>query len=59
MTNTLEKIIIDKKNNVEKYKKSFTIKDLKKIISSHKNYLNFKDKLKSKNKSSKSLSGDF
>ena len=46
MTNTLEKIIADKKNSVEKYKKSFTIKDLKKRISSYKNYLNFKDKLK-------------
>ena len=46
MTNTLEKIIIDKKNNIEKYKKSFTIEDLKKKISSNKNYLNFKNKLK-------------
>ena len=46
MTNTLEKIITDKKNSVEKYKKSFTIEDLKKRISSYKNYLNFKDKLK-------------
>ena len=46
MTNTLEKIIIDKKNNIEKYKKSFTVEDLKKRISSYKNYLNFKDKLK-------------
>ena len=33
MTNTLEKIIADKKNSVEKYKKSFTIEDLKKKIS--------------------------
>ena len=46
MTNTLEKIIADKKNSIEKYKKSFTIEDLKKRISSYKNYLNFKDKLK-------------
>ena len=46
MTNTLEKIIADKKNSIEKYKKSFTIEDLKKKISSYKNYLNFKDKLK-------------
>ena len=46
MTNTLEKIITDKKNSVEKYKKSFTIENLKKRISSYKNYLNFKDKLK-------------
>ena len=49
MSNTLEKIIIDKKISVEKYKKTFTIQDLKKRISSYKNYLNFKDKLK-KNK---------
>ena len=46
MTNTLEKIIADKKNSIKKYKKSFTIEDLKKRISSYKNYLNFKDKLK-------------
>ena len=46
MSNTLEKIISDKKNNVEKYKSSFTIEDLKKKISSYKNYLDFKDKLK-------------
>ena len=30
MTNTLEKIIADKKINIEKYKKAFTIEDLKK-----------------------------
>ena len=46
MSNTLEKIIADKKSNVEKYKNSFTVSDLKKRISSYKNYLNFKDKLK-------------
>ena len=46
MTNALEKIIADKKDNVEKYKNSFTVEDLKKKISSYKNYLNFKDKLK-------------
>ena len=46
MTNILEKIIADKKNNVEKYKNSFPVKDLKKKISSYKNYLNFRDKLK-------------
>ena len=46
MTNTLEKIISDKKNNIENYKKSFTIEDLKKRISLNKNYLSFKDKLK-------------
>ena len=45
MSNALEKIIADKKSNIEKYKKSFTIEDLKKKISSYKNYLNFKDKL--------------
>ena len=46
MTNTLEKIIATKKTNIEEYKKTFTIEDLKKRISSYKNYLNFKDKLK-------------
>ena len=46
MTNALEKIIADKKSNVEKYKNSFSVEDLKKRISSYKNYLNFKDKLK-------------
>ena len=46
MRNTLEKIIDNKKTSIEKYKKTFTIKDLKKKISSYKNYLNFKDKLK-------------
>ena len=46
MTNTLEKIISDKKNYIENYKKSFTIEDLKKRISLNKNYLSFKDKLK-------------
>jgi len=45
MSNALEKIIADKKSNIEKYKKSFTIEDLKKKISSYNNYLNFKDKL--------------
>ena len=46
MTNTLEKIIASKKTYIEEYKKTFTIEDLKKKISSYKNYLNFKDKLK-------------
>ena len=46
MTNALEKIIVDKKSNMEKYKNSFSVEDLKKRISSYKNYLNFKDKLK-------------
>ena len=45
MSNILEKIISDKKNSIEKYKNSFTIEDLKKKISSYKNYLNFKEKL--------------
>ena len=45
MSNILEKIISDKKNSVEKYKNSFTIEDLKKKISSYRNYLNFKEKL--------------
>tara|TARA_B100000686_G_scaffold282244_1_gene304528 strand:- start:18 stop:812 length:795 start_codon:yes stop_codon:yes gene_type:complete len=46
MSNTLEKIIADKKSNIKKYKDSYTIEDLKKKISSYKNYLSFKDKLK-------------
>ena len=46
MTNILEKIISDKRIAIEKYKKSYTIKDLKKKISSYSNYINFKDKLK-------------
>ena len=46
MNNALEKIIADKKVSIEKYKSSFTVEDLKKKISSYKNYLNFKDKLK-------------
>ena len=46
MINALEKIIADKKSNMEKYKNSFSVEDLKKRISSYKNYLNFKDKLK-------------
>ena len=46
MTNALEKIIADKKSNIERYKNSFSVEDLKKRISSYKNYLNFKDKLK-------------
>ena len=46
MSNTLEKIIADKKISVEKYKKSYKIEDLKKKVSLYKNYLDFKDKLK-------------
>ena len=45
MSNTLEKIIADKKGNIENYKKNFTIENLTKKIISYKNYLNFKDKL--------------
>ena len=37
MTTTLDKIVINKKNDIEKYKKLFTIKDLKKKISLYKN----------------------
>ena len=46
MINTLKKIISDKRENIEKYKKSHSIEDLQKKISSYKNYLNFKDGLK-------------
>ena len=46
MTNILEQIILDKKDNVEKYKSLFSVEDLKKKISSYKNFFNFKDKLK-------------
>ena len=49
MNNILEKIISDKKNNIEKYKNSLSIEDLKKNISKYEDYLNFKNKLK-KNK---------
>ena len=45
MNDVLEKIIADKKIIVEKYKNSFTVEDLKKKISSYKNFLNFKEKL--------------
>ena len=48
MSNTLEKIIADKKGNIENYKKNFTIENLTKKIISYKNYLNFKDKLNNK-----------
>ena len=46
MTNTLKKILIDKKKNIENYKKLFTIENLKKKINLYKNYINFKDNLK-------------
>jgi|TARA_B100001741_G_C16445517_1_gene547803 indole-3-glycerol phosphate synthase len=45
MNNILEKIIIDKKKTIEKYKKLYQIVDLENKISSYKNYINFKDKL--------------
>jgi len=45
MSNTLEKIIADKRSSIEKYRKSYKVEDLKNKISSYKNYLNFKDKL--------------
>ena len=48
MSNTLEKIIADKKGNIENYKKNFTIESLKKKITSYKSFLNFKDKLNNK-----------
>ena len=39
MSNTLEKIIADKKSNIEKYKKSYTIENLKNKISSYKSVI--------------------
>ena len=48
MKNVLEKIISYKKDSIERYKNSFTIKNLVKIISTYNNFLNFKDKLKEK-----------
>ncbi len=49
MNNTLDKIIADKKISIENYKKNYSIEKLKKNISTFKNYITFKDKLK-KNK---------
>ena len=46
MTNTLEKIILDKRTSIEKYKKSFSTNVLMKKISSYQNYINFKNSLK-------------
>ena len=46
MNNTLEKIVSEKKINLDKYKKRYSIEVLKNKISSYKNYLNFKNKLK-------------
>ena len=45
MNNTLEKIVSEKLISLENYKKIYKIEDLKKKISTYKNYLNFKDKL--------------
>ena len=46
MTNTLEKIILDKRTSIEKYKKSFSTNVLMKKISSYQNYINFKNSFK-------------
>ena len=45
MSNTLEKIINEKRGSIEKYKKTYKVDYLKEKISLYKNYLNFKDKL--------------
>jgi len=47
MSNILEKIISDKKKDINEYKGVLSIDDLKKKIVSYKNYLNFKNKLTS------------
>ena len=49
MSNILDKIIADKKNTVENYKKSHPLEKIKKNISEFNNYISFKDKL-TKNK---------
>ena len=49
MSNILNKIIADKKNSVEGYKKSHPLEKIKKNISEFNNYISFKDKL-TKNK---------
>ena len=49
MSNILDKIIIDKKNSVESYKKSHPLEKIKKNISEFNNYISFKDKI-TKNK---------
>ena len=46
MTNTLDKIVASKKSNIEKYKKVFSIDEIKNKISLYKNYIKFKNKLK-------------
>ena len=47
MSNILEKIIADKKKDINEYKSIFSVDDLKKKIALYKNYLNFKNKLTS------------
>ena len=47
MSNILEKIISDKKKDINEYKDVLSVDDLKKKIVSYKNYLNFKNKLTS------------
>ena len=49
MNNILDKIIADKKNSVESYKKSHPLEKIKKNISQFNNFISFKDKL-TKNK---------
>ena len=49
MNNILDKIIADKKNSVEAYKKSHPLEKIKKNISQFNNFISFKDKL-TKNK---------
>ena len=49
MNNILDKIIADKKNSVEGYKKSHPLEKIKKNISKFNNFISFKDKL-TKNK---------
>ena len=47
MNNTLEKIVSEKKEDINEYKNIFSIDDLKKKIISYKNYLDFKSQLMS------------
>ena len=49
MSNILDKIIANKKNTVENYKKSHPLEKIKKNISLFINFISFKDKL-TKNK---------
>ena len=45
MSNILDKIITDKKNSVDRYKKSHPLEKIKKNISEFNNYISFKDRL--------------